>query len=212
MCLRLAAHIDGREDKCGLDFDALKHGAAVGLTRRQARVDEDFVAALRKQILAKRRAGRTTVAETNGVNTWALRRRDLKAMEELQRAGWRRFDEVQVGVFHMKEDGARLGQPAKDYSISVLYWPRTTEATVLPPQVVPACSIICDGSPIDRTQHAGCGTDPRVDQLHSAIVRFLNYCTQSFGRRLGLLLTDCNRFPGNYCTPELVAIFHSRTQ
>ena len=58
-------------------------------------------------------------------------------MVTFMQACWREWESHPHGVFHFKEDAARLGQPAREYNHMTLSWPQTLKAAWLPPQAFP---------------------------------------------------------------------------
>ena len=130
----LVRRIKTRSHLIAFDAEASHHPFTAGQHKRR-RLDLDFHRQIKQTILKQRvSGGRGSVAKVNTVGRWSLSRRDRREMLIHMAACWRRWSEVPSGLFHIKEDAARLGQPAREYNHSALAWPLTREAAYLPPQ------------------------------------------------------------------------------
>ena len=133
MILSITAHVHSRRDQLPLDYDALKHATLENQERQRRGLD--YHNALRREIVGKHRAGgRTGTAAGDQVHRHVVQKYDRELMHAIQQAGWRTYSLCGTGVFHFKEDGARLGQPAKEFEHSVLCFPGSELATFLPGQ------------------------------------------------------------------------------
>ena len=132
---RVAEHIDGLQDELPFDWKVSRHAFAQSSASKR-RPDRDYLRSLRESVVGERRTGgRGTAAALDGMERETIRRDDRREPMALRTAAWRHFSEAEAGgVWHLKEDAARIGQPAQDCSHSVLCWPHSKCALFLPPQ------------------------------------------------------------------------------
>ena len=70
----------------------------------------------------------------NYIYSKVLSRRDRKDMLAHMQACWRAWESTPAGVYHLKEDAARLGQPGREYSHLSMSLLGLESAAFLPPQ------------------------------------------------------------------------------
>lgn len=136
--VELATHMDTRlsTGTVELDTDALKHASAVDHRGKRVHVDSDYKAVLKKRIIGQRKcSGEACIASLDDVRGATVQDWMHKDMRCWLAALWRIFSSPSSsGVFILKEDGARLGQPAREMMHYTLRFPRDDVACCLIPQ------------------------------------------------------------------------------
>ena len=76
------------------------------------------VSAIFSHLIQKRKIGscRDFAEVDQGFSRTSLVNWEIREMQAIMKAGWRIWPQ-QSDVFHVKEDGARLGQPGKETSV-----------------------------------------------------------------------------------------------
>lgn len=130
---RVAALLDEHVGKDGCSVDPLKCSHTYG---KRKRIDEDFKRAVSVKVVQKGMAasGAQWARAQEDLHVDAARRFDNQSLREEQAAGM--LNMANGRIFSLAMDGSRLGEPAKEHFVSLLWCHDTGKSVWLAPQAL----------------------------------------------------------------------------